>query len=409
MNFRGNILHNIRKQRQDNPGAWLNESLPFDHGLRLPTEYKALMTTLFDECNIAKRRENFINLEILLANLLRHRSRPIAISLSPNHWKKSRYTRAGFSVVRMVKNMHERGFLELRTGYRTHKESRLSRIWATEKLLEYCKAYPRMVCYEPVELVELRDENKQPKDYKDTARTQRIRAILAKANKVNTSAEIFSGDWQLKPFLVAIFDRKFTLYGRLHTRGYRHLQGLSEDERREITINGDPVVELDYKGLHPSLLYAAEGIQFRGDPYSIVDSRRTVRPFLKIILLTLLNAKDEIEAEKAANHWLLNRTREEWVTFRKLGITRAKPLMEKFREAHAPIAHYFCTGKETGLRLMNKDSTIALDVVDHFIKQNIPCLPVHDSFIVQANYRDELEQVMKSTYRRHTGFRIAVK
>jgi len=34
-------------------------------------------------------------------------------------------------------------------------------------------------------------------------------------------------------------------------------------------------------------------------------------------------------------------------------------------EAHKPISHYFCKGKDTGMRIMNKDAKIALDIVNH--------------------------------------------
>ncbi len=152
--------------------------------------------------------------------------------------------------------------------------------------------------------------------------------------------------YKLSAFLHAIFNREFTLYGRLQTRGHRHYQGFSEDDRREITINGDPVVELDYSGLHPYLLYAKEGIQFWRDPYSIIDSRPEVRPFLKIILLAMLNAKDETEAERTANYWLY-RNHEEREDLAEIGITKARPLIEKFRQEHKKIDHYFCNGKQT--------------------------------------------------------------
>lgn len=208
--------------------------------------------------------------------------------------------------------------------------------------------------------------------------------------------------------LVAIFNRNFTLYGRLHTRGYRHYQGHSEDERSEITINGDRIIELDFSGLHPYLLYAKEGKQYVGDPYAIVDDRPEARLFLKIILLAMLNAKDEISAEKASNYWLYqnHRDREE---LKEIGITKARPLIEKFRQAHFLINHYFCSGKDTGLKIMNKDSAIALDIIKHFGDKEIPILCVHDSFLVQNQYKEELRNIMQETYMKHTGFRIKVK
>ena len=62
------------------------------------------------------------------------------------------------------------------------------------------------------------------------------------------------------------------------------------------------------------------------------------------------------------------------------------------------------------MRIMNLYATIALDVINHFAKQGIPILSVHDSFIVQGRYKDELKRIMQQMYRKHTkGFRCPIK
>jgi hypothetical protein len=265
------------------------------------------------------------------------------------------------------------------------------------------------VKYDPVEVVELRNENGDLMEYRDTAETIRIRKILEKANKINSAARIEHAGYTIKTFLRAIFERKFTLYGRLHTRGYRHYQGLSGDERAEITIDGEPVVELDFSGLHPRLLYAADGIQYDADPYSAVHADPKARPFLKIILLAMLNAKDRASAEKAANFWVFNHPSEKAV-LAEIGITRARPLMDSFEQAHAPISKHFCRGKETGLKIMNIDSRIALEVIKSFADAEVPILAIHDSFIVQANYREHLQDAMSRAYQHQTrGFQCPIK
>lgn len=359
---------------------------------------------------MSTREENILNLEILIANLLVLRARrPVSVSLNSNGWKKTRYNKAGVSTIKIINKLNEHGYIKLNKGYRTEKESRNSRISPNDKLLDIFPKYPGDVIYEPVEVVELRDDNKNLKNYEDTAKTRKTREILTLVNKVNLSAIIKHKQYRLNPALVAIFKRKFTLYGRLHTRGFEHYQGLSSDERGEITINGDSVVELDYSGLHPNLLYAKEGIQLEDDPYNLVDKRPEARTFLKNILLRMINAEDESTAEKAANHWLKDEHRQR-EKLKEIGITRARPLIDKFRKAHKKIDHYFCNGNDTGLRIMNLDSRIALDVVHHFAKKNIPILAIHDSFIVQEKYKEELRQVMEVTYEKHTkGYKCKIK
>jgi hypothetical protein len=293
-------------------------------------------------------------------------------------------------------------------GFKTVEVTRKTRIWATRKLLDLFPTYSNCVTSKPLELVILRNDRKKEIDYKDTAETWRIRTILKRVNEVNRKADILCEGYKLNADLVAIFTRKFTLYGRLHTRGFKHYQGLPGNDRKGITINREETIELDFKGFHPCILYAAEGIQYNEDPYSAIDNRGEVRRFLKQILINMINSKNDRQAELASNNYLFeNHIEREKLA--ALGITRAKPLIESFKRVHRPIAHYFCSGAETGLRIMNKDSKIALTIINHFAKQNITILCLHDSFIVQRKYREELYQVMKNTYNRFTGFEIQIK
>ncbi len=52
---------------------------------------------------------------------------------------------------------------------------------------------------------------------------------------------------------------------------------------------------------------------------------------------------------------------------------------------------------------------LALDVLSHFAKRGIPCLGVHDSFIVPAVHKSELWQVMTDCHRERIGFLPVIK
>lgn len=409
--LRNAVRDNAKKQREAyrESGAWLQNHVVFSHSLCLSAGNEIIADALFTELvgrNVYKREQKRNDLEILLANLIHNRRKPTSISLNRDEWKPDQYKAASYFTIDLVHTLCREGLLKMKKGNKMM--GRNTRIWATEKLLEYMPVVPSGVIDVPVELVELRDDKGKLKPYRDTIETARIRAVLKRVNAVNGKADIHHGRHSLHPALVAIFKEKFTLYGRLHTRGYRHYQGFSEEERSEIIINGDPVIELDFAGLHPNLLYATEGKQFLGDPYSIVDGRPEARLFLKQVLLCLLNSKDETTAEKAANYWLARNDKERAI-LHSIGITRARPLIDAFKEKHKAIKLHFSTGKETGLRIMNLDAKIALDIVDHFAKQGIPILAVHDSFIVQQQYKDELHRTMQRVYKKHTGYRIRVK
>ena len=82
-------------------------------------------------------------------------------------------------------------------------------------------------------------------------------------------------------------------------------------------------------------------------------------------------------------------------------------IIPMFQKIHAKIAPYFCKG--SGLRVMNLDSKIALDILKHFANKNIPILCIHDSFITYKYLKDELKQVMQAAYKRKTkGFSCPV-
>ncbi|MFC1896599.1 hypothetical protein ACFL0Q_08085, partial [Thermodesulfobacteriota bacterium] len=223
-----------------NSPSWLNRASAFDHGLSLNQTHRDEARELFISLQIPDRTENRVNFEILLANLLHHEDKyPIAISLDRKNWLKSKYRRAGPSTIKLVNVMHAAGLIKMRKGYQTNEESRYTRIWASEKLLANFPELPNCVVYTPVQLVELRDGDGRLKEYKDTATTYRVRAILQRANEINTKADIRYGSDKLNTFLTAIFRENFEMYGRLHTRGSQHYQGFPEADRAEITINGE--------------------------------------------------------------------------------------------------------------------------------------------------------------------------
>lgn len=412
MNFKGKISKDA--DRRKGTATWLRRSdIRFDHSLTITGENKKVAENLFyelvDLSKAKKVSQKLLDFEILIANLINRPKRPISVSLNVNNWKKDRYKRASYFIIDLIKILNNKQLIKMKLGYKFSEESNLTRIWAEPKLLEYFPEYKTCIVSKPVSLIELSDDNNKLLEFKETATTWKIREILELANKVNGSAEITYLNTRLHTNLIAIFKNKLTLYGRLHTSGFRHVQGLSGDERAEILINGNPVVELDYSALHPNLLYATEGIQYNGDPYTVIDKRSKVRPFLKIILLCMINSKDEKTAVKASDNWLYENKMQSRI-LKRLAITKSKPFIEAFKTAHAPIEKYFCKGKITGMKIMNKDSKIALEVVNHFVKKNIPILPIHDSFIVERQYKNELLDVMNSAYAKQTGgFRIKIK
>lgn len=431
--FTDKILRSAEKDflQLKKSGRWWQGATKFDQSLQLTEKALAIANVLFGKLGLVKgykideKRKNF---EILIANLINRPLKPVRISLNSSSYKKNRYTVIKYSIVdEIMELLLERNLIEMKKGfYFSPENSRMTRIAPTDDLLKLFPLKNDCVKVEPVELVILRQVNyehirgtrkfkkiKKDIDYTETKETERIRKILKKSNEVNSKADIRYLDYKLHGSLVAIFENSFDLYGRLHTRGYRHYQGYSEEERAKITINGNPVIEYDFKALHPFLLYSMRGIQYPldGDPYMIFNvdpDRKQLREFLKTVFMILVNTSTKSFAIDAVDD-LLDEYPLLKKKLKKVGIN-AEGLIDRFIDFHHYIEGYFCSDKKQGLKVMNKDSKIALDIIRKFSNKGITILAVHDSFIVEEQHGDELYRIMKTTYRQHTGgFEISVK
>ena len=192
--------------------------------------------------------------------------------------------------------------------------------------------------------------------------------------------------------------------GRFHGGWWQQLPGTT---RRLIKINGstDTVTEVDYSSLHIVLLYALNKIDFHSadpnDAYSISDyqhlySEEELRILLKLILLICINAKDRKSAIKAIT-FEINKDHEKYEWFTLSGI-EIEDIIDRFLERHHLIKNYFFSNY--GIKLQFIDSNIAEKVINHFTKKDIPVLAVHDSFLIDPLYENELVILMTDSFKR---------
>ena len=84
-----------------------------------------------------------------------------------------------------------------------------------------------------------------------------------------------------------------------------------------------------------------------------------------------------------------------------------KQLVPRVERHHRRIADRF--GSDWGVRLMRIDADVAVRVLHHFADRGLPCLGVHDSFVVRRGDKAELIKAMRFYYRERLGFDPVLK
>jgi hypothetical protein len=172
-------------------------------------------------------------------------------------------------------------------------------------------------------------------------------------------------------------------------------QFIPSEYRSYITINGQPTVEIDYSELHPRLMYlrANEPIP-EGDLYDLglrydgIEYDKEIEPYKskRKIIKNYVNAVINDEKGSYKLHGTI---------INQLGLN-TKSLEGLLVKKHPLIQEI--KGKGLGLKFQFIDSQVAELVMMRMMSKGILCLPVHDSFICQAEHLQELRQAMEDAY-----------
>ena len=163
---------------------------------------------------------------------------------------------------------------------------------------------------------------------------------------------------------------------------------MPKNARKQIMIGGEPVVEIDFKTLHPAILYAEAGAELPEDSYSLEGWPRAL---VKVALLVLINASTRPKARAAlAQHDAMAAVAPKGS---QEAYAAADRLIEDVKRMHRPIARFFHSDK--GAELMSIDAEMAEAVMGIMMMAGIVVLPVHDSFLVQRSQADKLEETMQ--------------
>jgi DNA-binding XRE family transcriptional regulator len=244
-------------------------------------------------------------------------------------------------------------------------------------------------------LIQLRDEDKLPIDYRDTDNTSRMRGRLLRINEMveSITLEIPPNAGEHRGDLLIIGDsvvnlgntmlyRVFNIDFKNGGRFYGHfIQGLPKKVRQLVTISGKPVSEPDYPAHHLRILRAKEGHSLTGDPYEVDGWERGV---VKVALLIMINASSWQRARGAIMH--------------QFGLSRdeAQRLVHELERRHASIAKHFQSG--AGRWLQSYDSRMADRILIEATRHGIPVIPIHDSFITLARHENRVRELMEMAF-----------
>lgn len=390
-------------------------------------------------------------------------TRYIRYSRSNRSWKK-RYNIFGLSAEQVrttVDRLKELGYVTDKLGEWSFYEEdrRQSRMRATEKLISHfdvAEVSPLMISqHHQAETIILKNEKKKLIDYDDTDETRKMRDQMLIVNGIlsKTLINMYIPDDALRDLnrrmitgklperdghqpdpendedekprgaidftgksLIRIFNnRSFRHGGRLYCGWW---QGVPRDYRKYIRINWMNTVEVDFSAMHINLIYWLQGVPVPdGDLYTLAGFPDETRKVVKQSLLTLINAKTRTKGMNSIREHIAGiKVRKRVVNGKYETVKKKIPdddrivlppgvkiekVIDAFEEKHVAIKNWFFSGK--GVELQYWDSEIAIEILLRLAEEGVPCLPLHDSFVVSHPQERGLRLIMNEAFYKITG------
>lgn len=374
---------------------------------------KSLESELFRKLGVTQAKRGLENRRKILGSLLdvftsciAHTSidKPLVGILFPastsgsHKYKESFCSGASYSaksVSTILKTLAKGSWIQQHPGFRGQgHHSGVTTLWIpTEKLKNYLVEMTdglRIVSYrnvvENIDLKDARTDDVVPTDKRLVKEMSQQVGLIQKL--LQSSLWTYMDGNQMRVIspedleLTRIFKYDYQSGGRL----YCNSQNLPKLTRQTLQINGRATVELDFKSLHPTMLYHLGKIEAPEDCYAV---KNVNRDDAKLSLLVALNAKSRLSAKQAISRSL------------KIKYEEAEIIMTSCESVHKDIKHHFYTSAWRQLQYL--DSSITVRVLTKLFKAKIPALPVHDSYIVEAKYEKTLRSAMTRAYQHYFG------
>ena len=375
-----------------------------------------------------KRKEPRAALKSLLCNLL----------IKPNSWimvqrkKKPLGTKRGNplgigieSFRRVLDALDKYGLIEQDKGSKL--ENKQTVIRATEDLLIWFKSSKwtddDIGIYKAQRItLRLNEGDKEFVEFDDTKYSSWLESELKQYNNLLNNSDICVPNKDG----VLIQEKKITtsrgfIKHKQHPKdgeflfGGRHVGpwvGLPKIERRRITINGESTYEYDREASHINAMYeVVTGKPYPkeyGDPYKLVVDDRSVPRHIVKNLSSFSQGANTARGVSARVGRHYNKkagkdnakqkdidNRDEWRKFKKK--TPGTKIHQALMNKHHLVRDYYLRGKQYGDMIQCWEADLVFEVVRELTSRGVACLTVYDSFIVQSQYKELVEDLVSKT------------
>ncbi|MFK0204273.1 hypothetical protein [Agrobacterium sp. NPDC090283] len=349
-------------------------------------------------------------LKSILANLAALHLFPAprsGVAMPLRNSKRTRYDRSGFTadvLRRSIGDLEGAGLVDVSSGEFKQKRTTVSPSIALRGMMVVAgitlEAIGRDKGQETIELWTRRQGRygKELIDYADTSETVSMRTDLETINTVINGSRIRYEGVPLPPSAMV---RKFTEDRSASTPTFAHhgrlygglWQSVPKELRYKLSLDGEPLVDLDYTAMFIQLAYAHLGAPMpKGDPY-MIPGLEAYRSTVKKLVSSLffrdgMASRFPRDIDKLPPPWT----------------------MQKFVSAvavrHKAIASLL--GSDIGFRLMYAESEVLVAVLLGLASQGVTALPMHDGLMVAQTHRSAAIAVMKQVSEVKLGRALSV-
>lgn len=201
------------------------------------------------------------------------------------------------------------------------------------------------------------------------------------------------------------------------------VQTMNKEQRSVMTIDGEPIVELDFKAMHVSILYeslyASNPVEVEDmlsewgeyDPYHVEcidgliledteEAKAQLRSLCKWAILVGLNGADEISCRRA----LLFHYRKNYDKYSLLHYEDKFPtgnIFNAVKDRNYLLADRFFS--DVGVVLQRLDGDIMSEIIEYAVNNDVTILPYHDSVVCPASNKEDVMNWMRLSYKKVIG------